>query len=163
MKSFEAGRFTFLNYTDMGEEMSKTIWKCRNLPEVRKWMVNQKLIPLSDHQRFVNQLHNNIKKYYFCVLENNELIGSVNIDFETEYSVERGIYLHPAHWGKKYSSRICKDLYRYLFEKYGIIEVNTKVLKDNAASNALESSLGASKVKEDSQFNFYRCRLPLSC
>lgn len=155
MSSFSTESFSFIDFKDMDESISKQVWECRNLPEVRKWMVNKAPIPYDSHLRFVESLHQNPKALYFCVLHDGVFIGSVNIHTGVNGSAERGIYIHPDYWGNKFAKRICNEFYPYIIKNLGIKEVTTKVLKQNIGSNALEHSLDAVKVDEDDEFFYY--------
>lgn len=159
MSSFTTENFTFLDFIEMDEGMSRKVWACRNHPEIRKWMVNQEMIPLENHIKFINGLKNNGNSRYYAVVQDRNFVGSVNIHIEREGTAERGIYIHPEYWGKGLAKKICKDFYSYLRRNEGINTINTKVLKDNVGSNALEYSLGASKSYEDEGLNYYNCDL----
>lgn len=163
MGSFKTENFTFIDFTEMDEGMSKQVWECRNLPEVRKWMVNKEPIPYDSHLMFVESLDKNPKALYFCVLYDESFIGSVNIHKEDNGSAERGIYIHPNYWGKKFARRICGEFYPYIIKELGISEITTKVLKDNLGSNSLENSLGASQAGEDDEFFYYSYKTTNDC
>lgn len=68
MKSFSTDKFTYQNYTDMDDAMSRQVWECRNLPEIRKYMVNQDIIPFDAHCRFVENLQYKNNVLYFNIL-----------------------------------------------------------------------------------------------
>ena len=157
MGSFETDNLTFLDYREMDEDMSVKVWECRNLPEIRKWMVNQDIIPYENHLRFIKGLKEKKNVSYYVVLWNGEFIGSVNIHIEGKGIAERGIYVHPDYWGKGIAKKICGALYAYLHKNKGISTIITKVLKGNVSSNSLERSLGASEMSEDDRFVYYAC------
>lgn len=155
MGSFSTASFTFIDYTEMDESMSKKVWECRNLPEIRKWMVNQEPIPYDSHRNFIDTLAKRTDSKYYSVLYDGTFIGSVNIHINENGSAERGIYLHPKYWGKKLAKKICMEFYPYVIKAWEIREITTKVLKENVGSNALEDALGALKVAEDDSFFYY--------
>lgn len=157
MGSFKTENFTFIDFTEMDESMSRQVWECRNLPEIRKWMVNPECIQYEDHLRFVDGLKSKCNVKYYAVLQNGEFIGSVNIHIENDGSAERGIYIHPEYWGKGMAKKICRDFYSCLRRNVGINAITTKVLRENVGSNALERSLGASKISEDGRLCYYHC------
>ncbi len=159
MKSFSTDRFTYIDYTEMGDVLSRQIWECRNLPEIRKYMVNKDIIPFDSHCKFVKSLQSDRNTLYYCVLSNGVFVGSLNLHFNDSQSAERGIYLNPAFQGEGLSKLICKDFYTYFRDNHGVRLITTKVLKDNVSSNALEYSLGAIKTDEDDMFYYYKCDL----
>lgn len=156
MKSLHTENFEFVDFTEMSEALSLMVWKCRNLDEIRMYMVKTDYIPFESHKRFVENLKCKDDVSYFVVLKDSEFIGSVNIHVENSNSAERGIYLNPKYQGKGLSKLICLEFYRYLYDNCGINSIMTKVLKDNKSSNALEHSLGAVLEHEDSRFYYYQ-------
>lgn len=161
MSSFKTQNFTFIDFKEMDEDMSKQVWKCRNLPEIRKWMVNPEFIPYDSHARFVESLKHKTDALYFSVLHEGNFIGSVNIHMNGSGEAERGIYIHPDYWGNKYAKKICSEFYSYARKSFAITHITTKVLKENIGSNSLESSLNAVMVAENDRFYYYRCELDM--
>lgn len=159
MKSFSTDRFTYIDYTEMDDVLSRQIWECRNLPEIRKYMVNQDIIPFDSHCKFVKSLQNNHNTLYYSVLSRGGFVGSLNLHFDDAESAERGIFLNPLYQGKGFSKQICKDFYKYFRDNHGLRFIITKVLKENLRSNALEHSLGAVRIAEDDVFFYYQCDL----
>lgn len=155
MGSFSTENFKFVDFTEMDETMSRQVWGCRNLPEIRKWMVNKAPIPYDSHVKFVDSLRRSSDSIYFCIFQEDSFIGSVNIHIEDDYRAERGIYIHPDYWGKGLAKKVCGEFYPYVTKELGIREITTKVLKENAGSNGLEHSLGAIKISEDERFFHY--------
>lgn len=144
----------------MDDAMSRQMWECRNLPEIRKYMVNKETIPFSSHRKFIQNLQRDGNRLYYGVLSQAEgFVGSLNLHLKDSQSAERGIYLNPAFHGKGLSTQICKDFYKYFRDNHGLRLITTKVLKDNVSSNALERSLGALKIAEDDEFFYYQCDL----
>lgn len=143
----------------MDDTMSRKVWECRNLPDIRKNMVNPDYIPLQSHLNFVEGLKSKNDAIYYVVLINYEFVGSINLHIENLDTAERGIYLHPEFQGKGLAKMICNDFYRHCRQSNGIRFITTRVLKSNDASNALEHALGASKIKENDSYNFYRLEI----
>lgn len=159
MSGFNTESFEFIDFVDMTLEMSTKIWECRNLPQIRQWMVTQDPIPYQNHAKFILNLSKDRKRKYYSVLENGDFVGSVNIQYLNSETAERGIYIAPDYWGKKYAKRICKEFYIFIRDNLKIKIITTKVFKANIASNSLEISLGARKIAEDTEFNYYQCNL----
>lgn len=157
MKSFTTDSFEFIDFTEMDDTLIRQVWECRNLPEVRKWMVNPEYIPYESHLQFIRSLNSKGDTKYYAANLNGDLIGSVNVHIGNDGSAERGIYIHPEYWGKGLAKKICREFYSYLRSNMGINAITTKVLKENIGSNSLERSLGASKISEDESLNYYYC------
>lgn len=159
MSSFNTANFTFVDFTEMNESQSLQVLECRNDPVIRMWMVNTDIISADNHSKFVKLLSNNKSKLYFSVLSRGQFIGSINIHIEDKDKAERGIYIHPRFWGKKFALNMCKEFYKYIHDNFGINIILTKVKKENVGSNALESALGAKILHDDASFFYYSCDL----
>lgn len=159
MSSFNTANFTFVDFTEMNESQSLQVLECRNNPEIRMWMVNTDIISADCHSKFVQSLSGNKHKLYFSVLYRGQFIGSINIHIEDTDRAERGIYIHPRFWGKKFALNICKEFYKYIHDNLGINIIYTKVKKENKGSNALELALGAKLSHDDASFFYYSCDL----
>ncbi len=159
MRSFSTQSFDFIDFADMNEKTSKIVWQCRNLPEIRRWMVNQDPILWLNHSRFLEHRKNDSSNVHFCIMQVSEFVGSINYQVIDENTVERGIYINPKFWGKNIALKVCREFYEVLNHNMNVKLVCTKVFKDNIASNKLEISLGAGKVREDEQFNYYSLSL----
>lgn len=139
----------------MDEALSRKVWECRNMPEIRLNMSNPDPIRLEDHLMFVDKLTVTPNKHYYSVLWGGVFIGSVNVQFIDNETVERGIYLDPKFWGKGLSKLISKEFYDYLHNKRNVLKVRTRVFKSNKPSNALAISIGAKMVSSDDKYNYY--------
>ena len=159
MKSFRTLNFSFIDFTEMDENLSREVWKCRNMTEIRKFMTDSNPICYESHNYFVKSLDSQDKVCYYCVLMNEQFIGSVNIHFINSQTVERGIYIHPMFWGKGLSKLISSEFYSYLYFHKGIKTIVTKVMKNNKASNSLQYSLGGKLLKEDDIYYYYELKL----
>lgn len=159
MSSFNTDNFTFVDFTEMNESQSLQVLECRNNPVIRMWMVNTDIISADNHSKFVKSLSQNKSKLYFSVLYHDKFIGSINIHIEDSDKAERGIYINPHFWGKKFALNICKEFYKYIHDNLGINIIFTKVKKENVGSNALELALGAKLLHDDASFYYYSCDL----
>lgn len=159
MKSFHTANFQFIDFTEMDDKMSHNVWVCRNLPEIRANMNNRNPILLSEHLDFVDKLSCSHNTQYYCVLSGEEFIGSVNIHFLDEETVERGIYLAPQYWGQGLSKLISKEFYEYIHNNRGVNKIKTRVYKSNGPSNALQYSIGAKLIATDNEYNYYQLDL----
>lgn len=157
MASFTTESFVFIDFTEMDEETSRQVFECRNLPEIREFMDNSNPLVWENHVDFINKLAQNCKKAYFAIYakSTNKFIGSVNLHFEGSDSATRGIYLHPDCQGKGLSKKISREFYKYCRDIMGLHYINTKVFRNNEASNALQCTLGASRIGEDNAYFYY--------
>lgn len=159
IKSFHTASFTFVDYTEMNCELSTQIWEARNLPGIRQFMTNSNYITYNEHTNFIDNLRMGANKQYLAVIFEDKLCGSVNLNFVTENTVERGIFILPVFHRKGLAKRISEELYRHLFKSHHINIVYTKVLISNDASIALQKSLGALLINSDQKYNYYSVNL----
>lgn len=155
MKSFITENFQFVNYIEMDNVQNDFIWQTRNIPQIRQNMTNKEYISKDEHNLFLKNLKNNRIHDYFCVIWNGSCIGSVNVKYMDNHSIEIGIFLHPNYIGKGLAQQISRELYAYLHINKGINVVKTRVLKDNSASIALQLALGAVCDASDELYNYY--------
>lgn len=154
--SFHTESYSFMNYAEMNEEEQRIIWELRNHPSVARWMVNSGTIEYDIHLSFINKLKTQTDKDYFIIKDkDNNIIGSINIDYtETPYP-ERGIFINPDFFHKNHAYNSMKEFYRHAHFNWGIKGIFTKVKIDNVGSNRLEEKLGASLTRTQSGYNFY--------
>lgn len=141
----------------MTESEILSTWELRNHPDIRKWMTHPDPIEFANHRQFIKSLSDrNDVRYYLVEDKAGNIIGSVNISYISENKVERGIYINPVFQGKGHAKRLLQEFYDILHREYSIKTIVTKVLKENAPSNALESSLGAvSSCGTLADYNYY--------
>lgn len=155
-KRFRLGEYEFLAYPEMTEGMSRAIFDGRNDPEVRVQMVNRDPIRWEDHVSFVDSLSTRRDKQYYAVTDaEGSLVGSVNFEWTAPDTMERGIWIASGARGKGHASRMLRALYDYFADIRGAKNIETRVRRDNAASLALERSLGAEKSCEDGDYIFF--------
>ena len=104
----------------------------RNHPEVRKWMYNQDSISKKDHFEFIKNLESNIKKRYFLVKQEDNVIGSINFsEIDLFNSVEFGIYANPFSQLKGNGKLLELVASQYAFVELGVKKIKLEVYSDN--------------------------------
>lgn len=104
MNQLEIDGYLFKNYIALNNEEQKIALDFRN--KNRKWMINQNLISLEEHKKWISRLKDNKKVLYFLVFKNNESFMSIDFhDIDLEKS--------EAYWGyflgnEKYQSEVLK-------------------------------------------------------
>lgn len=157
---FSADGYEFVSYPELDEATSELMRDGRNNKDVRMQMVNTGEISLESHKKFVEGLKSRRDKQYYAVYCNHDLIGSVTLERAGTDTMERGIWLFESHRCKGHAKRMLRSLYEYLSSQLAVKTIETKVRKENEASQALENSLGAKKVAEDPNFLHYTLTLP---
>ena len=156
---FVVSDYNFRAYPELDEATSELMRIGRNRDDVRKQMVNTDEISVDSHNKFVKGLKSRRDKQYYAVYFGDAIIGSVTLERTGDDSMERGIWLFESHRGKGHAKRLLVNLYDYLSSKLSIKTIETKVRKENEASQALEKSLGAQEISEDTEFIHYILKL----
>lgn len=114
-QSFTTKSYQFINYSEMSDSDSKSVWEIRNDIFISAWMVNDKAISYKEHTEFIDSLRHNLDKDYYVVKDfDNNIIGSVNITYTDLGISERGIYINPDFWGKGHAYACLVEFYRSL-------------------------------------------------
>lgn len=84
-----------LNFTTLNTLQKELVLSWRNHPSIRKWMMDDKVIPLENHLRFIDLLHTKTDRCYFLVQKDAEYIGVVDLANINANTAELGIYANP--------------------------------------------------------------------
>jgi UDP-4-amino-4,6-dideoxy-N-acetyl-beta-L-altrosamine N-acetyltransferase len=79
-KSIFYKNYEIINFINTNELEKNLILKWRNDENVRKWMVNNNIIPLDEHLNYIVSLKNKDDKLCFLIKENNEYLGIIEFD-----------------------------------------------------------------------------------
>lgn len=156
--SFINYQYDIINYVDCTREQHLEILNLRNLDDVRRWMVNQEVIPEENHFRFVESLKGNPNRLYFAIYRDGLLVGTYNLTKEDERVWERGIIANPLTQGKGETITWEKQILAKL-PKHGIKAVTAKVKQDNPKSIKYHEKLGYQEQSRDNEYIYYTLRL----
>lgn len=84
-----------LNFTTLNRRQKELVLTWRNHPDIRKWMMEESVISLEDHLRFIDLLPSKTDRCYFLVQQESAYIGVINLTSISSDSAELGIYAHP--------------------------------------------------------------------
>lgn len=163
-KTINLSDYELKDYCDLTRNESQLMLDGRNLPDIRKRMINTTEIESENHFKFVSDLRfDRNKKYYAVFLKDNQSnnnskpIGSITLERLTPDTAERGIWLFPEYHGKGHATQLLTQLYDYLKYNSNLKEIYTRVRTDNEASLRLENALGASPIgKSEEMIEFKR-------
>jgi N-acylneuraminate cytidylyltransferase len=169
----QSEHYTFTNYSILDEKMLAATHAERNRPDVRCQMVNDEEIPFENHLRFASGMNNRLDFGYYAVTSREgrgtrneergtrdlELVGVINARIVDDGVAERGIFMAKKYQGKGLAKSIVTEFYDLLHRERDIHTIITKVKVDNAASNALERSLGANMTGTGHGLNEYKLKI----
>lgn len=88
-----------LNFTTLDQTQKELVLTWRNHPDIRKWMIDDTVIPLEDHLRFIDLLGSKTDRYYFLVQQDAQYLGVVDLTNIQPESADLGVYANPAMRG----------------------------------------------------------------
>lgn len=152
--NFETAHFSFVNYVNLSEDQSRTIWEGRNHPEVRKWMVNPNPFPYEEHEAFIQGLKERNDRLYWAVLSEGNVAGSFSLHpYDSEKREgEMGKYLLFAYRGKGLGKLATQEFIDYIFAAGIVKRVYIKTLINNTANQHVNESAGFKTYKTDDTY-----------
>lgn len=152
--NFETEHFMFINYVNLTEEQSRTIWKGRNHPEVRKWMVNTEPFPYEEHEAFVNRLRERDDRLYWAVSYEGKIAGSFSLHpYDTEKKEgEMGKYLLYEYRGKGLGKLATQEFINHIFSSGIVQRVYIKTLLTNTTNQHVNEAAGFRKFDSDDKY-----------
>lgn len=123
-----------LNFVELSQELVVEILSWRNHESVRKWMYNNKIIPLGEHLEFVHSLKEDNKNLYFLIQDYNKngigviSFNRINHQHKNAYI---GIYANPLNTIKGIGRLLGDSLLNIGFEKLDLHTLKLEVLFDN--------------------------------
>ncbi|MBQ8438436.1 MAG: UDP-2,4-diacetamido-2,4,6-trideoxy-beta-L-altropyranose hydrolase [Alistipes sp.] len=153
-KSYVSDGLVFINYALLPEYEHKIIWENRNNEAIRIHMDSPAIILWDSHCKFVYSLKQNTQRRYWAVYHNGELIGSVNISNIEKNAVERGIFVVPSQFGRKWGTKIEHALSSLLITM-GVEIVHAKVLRTNNTSLCFHYRNGYYTAGVDDKYEYF--------
>lgn len=144
---------SFVDYRLLDEEQHSLIWYARNRDCIRLQMEHTESITWNAHLKFLKRLFSQYRKIYMGVYRDGQLIGSVNVDYESISQVERGIFVLPEYWRGGDSMLIEQTLCVMLKER-GIDLIKAKVLKSNERSFCFHLKSGYRFDSNDGKYDY---------
>lgn len=139
---------------DVRHEDSNFLLEWRNALDVRVNAVNQSLIPVKDHEEWLNSRLLQLRSEPFWVFENEiQVIGIVRFDkIFTQNKYEVSILINPSLRGQGHGQTILKEALTKFYSAYQIARVTARVHKQNIASMRL--FLGSGFIPFEDQGDF---------
>ncbi len=130
-------KIKFVNILEVDDKLRKRVREWRNKEEIRKSMLNQRIITEKRHFAWVESLRNRNDSKFWIVFVDRVPIGSVylqNIDYE-KLTSEWGFYIgEDSYRGKGLSKCILFKLLKVFFEEMKFEVLFTKVLSGSAVA-----------------------------
>ncbi len=116
-------------------------------------MVHTEPILWESHLKFVDSLSVQYKKIYMAVYREEQLLGSVNIEYSSATHLERGLFILPEFWGNGDAVLIENTLSEFLQEQQ-VTSVMAKVLRSNSRSLHFHLKLGYRQISNDDEYDY---------
>jgi RimJ/RimL family protein N-acetyltransferase len=145
----------FVDYRDLSVEQSEIVWEIRNRDEIRCWMDNPEPFSLEAHFSFIDNLKISINKLYWAIFQNNDIVGSINIEFdESGEEIERGVFISPDYMGQSFGNLI-EEASVTFFKKMGIKKIRARVIKENIKSINFHLKNSYIEIDKDDKSIYY--------
>ena len=136
------------NYVNLNTKEFKSILDLRNNPEIRKNMVNTKLISKKEHNKFIDSLKKkSLEKinYYWLIILDNKIIGSIsltNLD-NSSSSCFSGAFVNPKFIGSGFGILIIYIQHYIAFELLNLIQIESNIEIANKKAIKINKFFGA--------------------
>lgn len=148
-----------LNYTEMTESESRTVWEVRNLPEIRQYMTNPEPFSYESHRAFVRKLAEDPNKLFLAYFDGETLVGTISfVEIGIDSSAERGLFVNPVFQGRG-MAQVLEKLSEREAQKRGVCYLVAKVKNDNPSSLAFHKRAGYELMKTDEEYSYYKCNI----
>lgn len=145
-----------LNYTELTESESKTVWKVRNLLEIRKYMTNPEPFTYESHRAFVKKLAVDPNKLFLAYFDGETLVGTINfVEIGIDSSAERGLFVNPSCQGHGMAQVLEKLSEREAYKR-GVRYLVAKVKNDNLSSLAFHKKAGYELINTDNEYSYFK-------
>ena len=134
--------YTFTNFTELNEYEINLVHKERNELEVRVKMFDDKIIPIQEHLKFLENLKNDNTKIILLVKRANLYIGVYSLVKIVDGNAQGGFYLFKEAREKNLIIDFLYQTITYIFNNLSITNINGYAFKDNKAANRINKFFG---------------------
>jgi RimJ/RimL family protein N-acetyltransferase len=149
--------YTFINFTQLNEFEINLVLTERNEFEVRIKMFDDKLIPIQEHLKFLENLNFDNTKKFIVVKRGNLYIGVYSLVKIEDGNAQGGFYLFKEAREKNLVIDFLFHTITYIFDNFSINKIYGYALKDNKAANKINKFLGFRDTmpsKSDELYNY---------
>lgn len=130
---FNKGSVKIINFINLNESIKEEILKWRNHDTIRNWMLNDSIINITEHLRFIKNLKKDMHNTYYCVYKDNFNIGviyfsKINYNSKNAYL---GLYSNPFINLKGRGKILLESLEYIFFEVAKFHTLKLEVLENN--------------------------------
>ena len=145
-----------INYVDLTETESKTVWEVRNMPEIRQFMTNPEPFDYDSHKAFINKLKTDPNKLFLAYFDGETLVGTINfVEIGIDSSAERGLFVNPICQGRG-MAQVLEILSEREARKRGVRYLVAKVKNDNPSSLAFHKKAGYKLMNTDNEYSYFK-------
>ena len=133
-RDFNIDDFTLKSFLNLSDEEKEMIRNWRNHENIRKWMYSDSIISLEDHAKFLNQLKEDDKNFYWIVANKDGVyIGTIYLnrtDFNNRHAY-MGIYSNPYSELKNKGTLLFQSFRKLAFELAKLHTLKLEVMDNN--------------------------------
>lgn len=139
-----------INFIDLNDAQKREVLEFRNSKKVRKYMLNEDIIKLEDHLRYIEFLKLRGDKRYFLVKSKDLSIGVIDFTKIKNGSCSMGIYANPNL--RQVGDILMNRLLDYGFNTLALHTINLQVKKDNLKAIKLYFRCGFTLLSQDGEY-----------
>ena len=147
--------YTFINFTELNQIEINLVHKERNDLEVRIKMFDDKLIPIQEHLKFLENLKKDNTKNFILVKRANLYIGVYSLVNIEDGNAQGGFYLFKEAREKNLIIDFLYQTITYVFNNFSLTNIYGYALKSNKAANRINKFLGFRDTIPSKSDEFY--------
>lgn len=144
-QNFEFEDSSLVNFVNLNDEERGMVRNWRNREEIRKWMRSNHIISKKEHSRFIEDLNNDSRNFYWLAKgRNKEYLGIIylnKLDLKNK-NAYLGIYANPDNEIKQKGRMLIELLLRLSFEYANLGTLKLEVLEDNTTAIDFYNRIG---------------------
>jgi len=137
-----------INFINLAEKEKEMVREWRNNPDIKRWMYTDHAISQEEHCKFIENLKNDHKNYFWLVKSNtNECLGVIyfiKVDFNSKRAYF-GIYANPDSKILGLGRLFDDTAKKIAFEILDLHTLKLEVIEDNAQVINLHKKMGFSQ------------------
>ena len=133
-RDFDIDDLILKSFLNLSGEEKKMVRSWRNHENIRKWMYSGSIISLEDHAKFLNQLKEDDKNFYWIVVNKDcAYIGTIylnRMDFNNRHTY-MGIYSNPYSGLKNKGTLLFQSIRKLAFKFAKLHTLKLEVMDNN--------------------------------
>ena len=121
-------------------------------------MIDNSIISIEDHLSFIDNLENDVSKYYYAVIKDKYILGSIYVVNwnSKDRTCEWGCFLNPKFFGL--GLKLGYLFIRLIFNYFSALGIYANVMNDNIGAIQLNKTIGFKELSVNDNIINYELR-----